>query len=73
MNPDKFLIDMAEIGDTEAVRYALDHGANVNDNYALQCASNNDHTETVKVLLDYGADVHAYDNYALKKASHITR
>jgi ankyrin repeat protein len=54
MNPDKFLIDMAEIGDTEAVRYALDHGANVNDNYALQCASNNDHTETVKVLLKKG-------------------
>ena len=57
MNPDKFLLDMTKIGDTEAVRYALDQGANVHaDDKALRWASEYGHTETVKLLLDHGAN-----------------
>jgi hypothetical protein len=72
MNPDKFLIDMTKIGDTEAVRYALDHGVDVHANHdlAIICASGNGHNETVKLLLDHGADVHARNDYALRYASY---
>jgi ankyrin repeat protein len=71
MNLDDFLCDMAEIGDTEAVRYALDHGADVhvNDDWALGGASYNGYTETIKLLLDHGADVHAGYDFALRWAS----
>jgi len=39
------------------------------DNYALRWASNNGHTEVVKLLLNAGADVHAKDDEALRWAS----
>lgn len=71
MNKNDLLIDMAKTGNTEAVKYALDHGADVHayDNYALRYASSYGHTETVKLLLNHGANVNAYDNCALKWAS----
>jgi ankyrin repeat protein len=64
MNLDEFLCDMARIGDTEAVKYALDQGSDVHADYdyALRWASKYGYTETVKLLVDNGADVHADDN-----------
>ena len=38
------------------------------NNYALRCASKNGYYKTVKLLLKYGADVHAINDYALQKA-----
>ena len=42
----------------------------MNKNEKLIDASNNGHTETVKVLLEHGADVHADDDWALRWASY---
>jgi hypothetical protein len=40
----------------------------VND-FALRVAAGNGHAETVKLLLDHGADVHAADDMAVRLAT----
>lgn len=52
------------MGDTELVRYLVDHGANVravnaNADTALHNAARTANVETVRYLIDQGADVHA--------------
>ena len=42
----------------------------MNRNEKLIDASSNGHTETVKVLLEHGADVHANNDGALRSASY---
>lgn len=54
-------------GNTEIVRYLIDHGADVHagDDFPLQAAAEGGHIDTVRLLLECGADIHADDDLAL--------
>ena len=66
------LIGAAEKGLVSDVQSALAAGADAHadDDYALNLASYNGHTEVIKILIEAGADVHADDDYALRMASN---
>lgn len=51
------------------VKIALNNGAYPRENYLLE-ASKNGHTEIVELLLEKGADIHAYDDRALVWATN---
>jgi ankyrin repeat protein len=58
-NTDDDFIEAAATGDTDAVRDAIEDGADVEQSHgrvtALRCAVNGHHPETVRVLIDAGA------------------
>ena len=57
------LANAAKLGDTEWCRVLLDAGADVHDSYdeTLRLADGYGHTETVKLLIERGADASAFD------------
>ena len=75
-DPNEILIDGAAEGKEDWVMIALNRGADIHafNDYALRWASQNGHTEVVKILLEAGADVHAPDedgpDAALRWASY---
>jgi len=64
------LMQSAEYGKLDFVKYLLSKGTNVHtkNDYALRIACQNGYTEIVKTLLDTGADVHALNNESLRIA-----
>jgi ankyrin repeat protein len=64
MNLEEQLIEAAGKGDTETVALLLEM-----HNLALRVASRAGHTETVVLLLDRGANIHAEDEMALQWAA----
>jgi hypothetical protein len=65
--------NVAAAGLIYLIAYYLDRGANIHaldDDNALRYAAENGHIETVKLLLDRKADIHAMDDYALRYAAH---
>ncbi|MEK0336906.1 MAG: hypothetical protein QQN41_05665, partial [Nitrosopumilus sp.] len=63
LDSDDLLIKSTEIGFLPGVKKAIERGANVNvsNDYALRFASENGHYDVVKLLLDSGVDVHAFN------------
>ena len=65
------LIEAAQNGDLEIVKYLVNQGVNIhaNDDEALRDASYNGQLEVVKYLVEQGADIHAKNDYALRYSS----
>ena len=64
-------IKQCEQGNTEIVKFLLEHGADVHakNDEALTYAAENGHTEIVKMLIENGAHVFADNNYAVRYAA----
>ena len=65
-DPETVIVDAADEGAVNAVRWLLEHGAKPNHErngetrcMALACAGRNGHLEVVKLLVEHGADINA--------------
>ena len=58
----------SQAGHLEIVKYAVDQGADVQNDYhfPLRWAASHGHLETVKYLVESGSDIHALNNCALR-------
>lgn len=70
------VFELAEKGFTESIKLLLDEKVKLSatridifDNYALRIACKNGHTETARLLLNRGADIHALANQSLQWAA----
>jgi ankyrin repeat protein len=62
------LIESADNGDLENVKFALQNGANIHadNDYALRWAAIKGYLPVVKFLVENGADIHADDDCVLR-------
>lgn len=69
-NMDILLVNSAETGEFDLVKYALQKGADVNayHSMALGQASTSGHLDIVKYFVEHGADIHMLNDYALRGA-----
>jgi ankyrin repeat protein len=71
MNLNDQLVEAAEAGDLEVVKYLVTKGVDVTngENHAVQLASQNGHIDMVKYLISQGADINAGGNHVVSLAS----